>query len=177
VKKEAPLPELETLSEKNITLAVRHLNEDNLIALYGEINNPYLVKGFYRLMVFELQTYSEYEVFMHLKMIEFQFAGKSKAPIDRFRLSHFWKIELDQKGGEGPQDQHHGWGSAKVNNRINETMAPNKMRVYPDKQYSGLIAFMGRFPPRYGSVTLFVPVFTETGELIHNFKFDIEIQQ
>ena len=173
VKVEETLPEFQTISEKDITLSVRYLNEDNLISLFGERNNPYLMIGFNRLVVFEIQTSSEREIYIHLKMIEVQFAGKSKVPIDRFRLSELWKTKIDTQGG-GPNDRYKGWGSANVIKRINETMAPNKMKAHPGREYSALVVFMGRLP-RYGSVTLFVPVWTLTGELIHNFRFEIEL--
>ncbi len=174
-EKEPPeLPELQTLTEKGVTLSVRYLDEKSLVGLYGKRNNPYLLTGVHRLMVFELQTLSKKEAYINLKMIELQIAGRTSAPSGRMKLSHLWKLKLEGSRGGDPNDRYKGWSPGIVQKRINETMAPIDMRVHQGRHYSGLVVFMKR-PPRYGSVILFVPVFDTHGELIHNFRLEIEI--
>jgi len=174
VKEPPELPELQTRTEKGVTLSVRYLDEKSLVGLYGKRNNPYILTGVHRLMVFELQTLSEKEAYINLKMIELQVAGRAKIPSGRMKLSHLWKLKLDGSRGGGPHDRYRGWSSGIVQKRINETMAPIDMRIHPGKHYSGLVVVMKR-APRYGSVILFVPVFDTQGELIHNFRFEIEV--
>jgi len=172
--KEPPeLPELQTSTEKGVTLSVRYLDEKSLTALYGKRNNPYLLTGLHRLMVFELQTLSQKEAYINLKMIELHVAGRAKTPSGRMKLSHLWRLKLEGRGGGGPNDRYQGWSSGIVQKRINETMSPIDMRVHAGRHYSGLVVFMKR-APRYGSVILFVPVFDTQGGLIHTFRFEIE---
>lgn len=174
VKKAPEPPELQTLTEKGVTLSVRYLDEKSLVELYGKRNNPYLLTGVYRLMVFEVQTLSQKEAYINLKLIELQATGRTTAPSGRMKLSHLWKLKLEGSGSGGPNDRYQGWSSGIVQKRIKETMAPIDMRVHPGTHYSGLVVLM-KHPPQYGSVVLFVPVFDTQGELIHNFRFEIEI--
>ncbi len=173
--KEAPeLPGLQTLTEKGVTLSVRYLNEKSLVELFGKRNNPYLLTGLQRLMVFEVQTLSRKEAYINLNLIELQAAGRTTPPSGRMKLSHLWKLKLEGPRSGGPNDRYQGWSSGILQKRINETMAPVDMRVHPGTHYSGLVVFLKR-PPHYGSVLLFVPVFDTQGELIHTFRFEIEI--
>jgi hypothetical protein len=174
VQQAPELPGLQTTTEKGVTLSVRYLDEKSLVEIYGKRNNPYLLTGVQRLMVFELQTLSQKEAYINLSLIELQTAGRAKPPSGRMKLSHLWKLNLEGPGRGGPNDRYRGWSSGIVQKRINETMAPNDMRVHKGIHYSGLVAFMIR-PPRYGSVFLFVPVFDTQGGLMHTFRFEIKI--
>lgn len=54
---------------------------------------------------------------------------------------------------------------------IKRNLLPNKLIAEEGTVHAGLLVFQGRLP-RYRKFTVFIPVYIENGELIHNFRFD-----
>ena len=160
-----------SLSEEGITIVISLLNENQLLERFGERNNPFIPPpsafGSNRLMVFELYVETASEVEVILNRLELQSVGKSKSPKNIFHFSSYWELEL--KTGD---TRKYDLGRIKL--AIKRNLLPNKFTVNKDSNSTGLLVFQGRLP-RYGDFTLFVPVFKNNGEMIHNFRYDFTL--
>lgn len=160
-----------SLSEEGVTLVIILLNENQLLERFGEKNNPFIpppsAVGLNRLMVFELYAETASEIEIILNRIELQSGGKPKSPKNIFHFTNYWEVEL--KTGN---TQKYDLGRIKL--AIKRNLLPNKFTINKDSNTAGLLVFQGRLP-RYGDFTLFVPVFSKDGEMIHNFRYDFEL--
>ncbi|MBA7651599.1 hypothetical protein ES703_59418 [subsurface metagenome] len=170
--------EIQTQTMYGITLSVKFLNEDDLVERFGRVNNPFIAPlsalGFTRMMVFEALVENNSKntadpvtiatVIMPLNKIEIQFGGKNKNPVNRFHLYEFWKNRIYK------DDTYKKWNSSKINQLIKKTVLPNTVISKPQSDTPGLLVFMGRFP-NYGTADVYIPIFTEDGKQLHNFRF------
>lgn len=167
--------EIQKQTMNGITLSVKFLNEDDLVERFGRVNNPFIAPlsalGFSRMMVFEAlvennskNTADPVTIIMPLNKIEIQFGGKNKNPVNRFHLYEFWKNRIYK------DDTYKKWNSSKINQLIKKTVLPNTVISKPQSDTNGLLLFMGRFP-NYGTADVYIPIFTEDGNQLHNFRF------
>ncbi|MFW6138266.1 MAG: hypothetical protein ACOC7U_03740 [Spirochaetota bacterium] len=154
---------------ERVTVSATFLSEDQVIAKYGEKNNPFLSPpsafSQKKTMVFEakVENQSPEPVFLRLSKIELQYGGRYEQPINRFHLSNFWEIRIQKN------DRYRYWNYGRVKNVINRTVFANEASVTPRSAANGTLVFMGKFP-QYGQADLHIPVFLK-GELVHTFRF------
>ena len=173
--------EIQKQTMNGITLSVKFLNEDDLVERFGRVNNPFIAPpsalGLNRMMVFEALVENNLKntadpdaiaaivtIIIPLNKIEIQFGGKNKNPVNRFHLYEFWKNRIYK------DDTYKKWNSSKINQLIKKTVLPNTVISKPQSDTAGLLVFMGRFP-NYGTADVYIPIFTEDGNQLHNFRF------
>jgi len=159
----------------NLKIAVSFLNEKKLNERFGKTNNPFIsppsALGLNKILTFnfEIENFSKtsFPLIIELKRIELQFEGKPFESVNRFHLYNFWKLKIEKN------EAYRYWISSKVNLIIKENVFPNKLSVSPGEKSTYLLTFMGRFP-KYGQVSIYVPVFDKNGNMVNNFRFQFE---
>jgi hypothetical protein len=174
----------------DISMDLTYLNEEALIERFGERSNPYLnpssIIGANELTVFEVEVMNrspldesgKSSVVVHLDSIRLLYGGKAVAPVNSFHLGRFWEDKLGHRSSSSDrgttQSERYGTPS-KMKYVIEESMYPSDLTLEPGSEYSGIIAFMGRFPA-WGDGAVHIPVFTEEKQVIGVFKDDFQFE-
>jgi hypothetical protein len=160
-----------TLTEKGVSVTMDYLPKAELIAKFGEDNNPFIPPAysasFNQGMAFELSVRSEVRGEIYLKNLELHTGGRPENPKNSFHLTTFWENKLRR----GPQQ---GYSMGRLKLKIKKYMLPTIVKLDPGSSQTGVVIFLGKIP-RYGNFSLFVPVLDDKGGTINNFRFDFEL--
>jgi hypothetical protein len=161
---------IKIVREEGLVFTARFLDDETLIVKFGDRANPFISDYtslmFRRFIVFELSiknTGSE-PVMFQLNRLELQFAGKSLFAYNRFRINQYWEFE---------EEDARGIEKAKRERLVNENVLPDSIKIPSPGELKGYAVFTGN-TPEYGTATLFVPLFSEDGRMVHRFEVSFE---
>jgi hypothetical protein len=165
--------------EYTIDLTATYLTKEDIIEKFTKRDNPYLppetlVSGT-DMIVFEVtvhnRTPGNRSIVVPYESMRMIAANKAFVPISQFRLSEFWRNFLDKSGTRDTRDYKSTGG--KMSYVIGETMFANPAEIKSGENYSGIVAFMGRFT-KYGVAEINIPVFDTEERAIGVFVDEFE---
>ena len=165
--------------EYAIDLTATYLTEEDIIEKFTKRDNPYLppetlVSGT-DMIVFEVtvhnRTPGNRSIVVPYESMRMIAANKAFVPMSQFRLSEFWKNFLDKASTRDTRDYKSTGG--KMSYVIGETMFANPAEIKSGENYSGIVAFMGRFT-KYGVAEINIPVFDTEERAIGIFVEEFE---
>jgi len=160
-------------SSEDIRIEIHYLDSEQLVERYGEKNNPFIGLGPSPLSTFNISIETPVDVRLDLATIELQAGGSNIRPLRDFFITTYWSGKLRNQSGNYIPGSYKGWSAGKIQYNTRKYMVPARLKVKADQSYEGLVVFEGRLP-RYDKVTIILPVFSASGELIHPFRFEYE---
>ena len=164
---------LKTISDNNITIALKFMSEKELLKLFGKENNPFVSPVSFlksnRLMVFKLDImnkgYSGSAIY--LNKIELQYGGINARPFNRFQLANFWDPRLKK------QPEYKRWNISILRNVIDKNVFDNKTLIKKGDSMAGYLVFKGQFPD-YGKAVIYIPIFDKSGRVLKRYEIEFE---
>lgn len=157
---------------EDLILTVRYLDDDTLKQKFGKKEtNPFLSDyyslQFRRFLVFELslENAGSVPVKFLLNRLELQYGGKAMNAYNAFRIIQYWEFK-DEEDVRGSQ-------KAKRERFVKDNVLRDSVTIPAPGELKGYAVFTGN-TPNYGTATLYVPVFTPRGEVVHRFEVSFE---
>jgi hypothetical protein len=158
-------------SSEDIRIEIHYLDGEQLVERYGEKNNPFIGLGPSPLTTFIISIKTPVDVRLDLATVELQAGGMTVRPLRDFFITTYWNGKLRNQGRNYIPRTYKGWSAGKIQYNTRKYMVPARLKVKADETYEGLVVFEGRLP-RYDKVTLVLPVYSASGELLHPFRFE-----
>ncbi len=172
-KSKGKMLESVSTSSEDIRIKIHYLDSKQLIERYGERNNPFIGLGPSPLTTFNVSIETPVDIRLDLGTIELQTGGSNLQPLRDFFINSYWSGKLRNQGRSYIPGSYKGWSAGKVQYNTRKYMVPARLKVKANASYEGLVVFEGRLP-RYNKVTIILPVYSASGELIHPFRFEYE---
>lgn len=166
--------------EYDIEAALTYLTDEALLDRFGKNDNPYmspetLVSGS-DIIAFEVtvqnNTPGDRTIIVPLESIRLVSGNSAYVPQSAYRLISFWDNNLKKRGSANWKYNYHST-PGKMRYVINETMFANPALLKSGENYSGIVAFMGRFT-KFGYGEINIPVFDEEARVIGIFAEEFE---
>ena len=158
---------------EDLILTVRYMDDDTLKLKFGKKEaNPFLSDyyslQFRRFLVFELslENAGSVPVKFLLNRLELQYGGKAMNAYNAFRINQYWEFKDDEEEVKGSQ-------KARRERFVKDNVLRDSVTIPAPGELKGYAVFTGN-TPNYGTATLYVPIFTPTGEVVHRFEVPFE---
>lgn len=157
---------------EDLILTARYLDDNTLKQKFGrEETNPFLSDyysvQFRRFLVFELsiENAGSAPVKFLLNRLELQFGGTAMNAYNAFRINQYWEYK-DEEAVKAVY-------KARRERFVKENVLRDSVTIPAPGELKGYAVFTGN-TPNYGTATLYVPVFTPLGEVVHRFELSFE---